>query len=133
MGVYLSYAEADEKLAGELAEALRAKGVPISDPARDLPVGENWALQIGLALERADAMIVLLTPNSLEAKHVNQEIDFALTNRHFKNRLFPVLGAVDAASIPWILRELGVANIEAGVSVVADGIAKRLIGEPQPA
>jgi hypothetical protein len=125
MGVYLSYAEADEKLAGELAEALRAKGVSISDPARDLPVGENWALQIGLALERADAMIVLLTPNSLEAKHVNQEIDFALTNRHFKNRLFPVLAGVE--TVPWAHPGTDAVDLDAGIEPTAAAIAAQLI------
>ena len=130
MGVFLSYAEADEALAGQLAQALRERGLDVADPGRDVPIGENWALQIGLALDRADAMVVIVTPGALAAKNVNHEIDFALTNEQFENRLIAVLAGVERQ--PWLYSGVEPVKLTDSVETVANEIAAQLLS-PAPA
>lgn len=55
-------------------------------------------------------MVVLLTPESLESKTVKREIEYALGNNSYNNRLIPVLvgseETLSKESLPWILQKL---------------------------
>ncbi len=64
MQVFISYAAADEVLARGLSETLRKSGLDVWDRTEILP-GENWAEKVSKALRESQAMVVLLTPNSL--------------------------------------------------------------------
>jgi len=105
MNVFLSYTEADKTLAWNLSRHLRSFGYEVLDPASDIEPGANWHLKVGRALEEADAMVVLLTQSSVSSSSVRSDIDYALTNERFQNRLIPVLGR-PSPSIPWILEKL---------------------------
>ncbi len=105
MQVYMSYSRADEEFAGELASRLSESGINVFDPLRDVALGENWPSTIGEALQESDAMIVLLSPDSVKSEWVRREIDFALGSPRFAGRLIPVL-VRPTEEIPWILRNL---------------------------
>jgi hypothetical protein len=108
MNIFISHAPSNELLARHVANALRKAGFQTWDQTQILP-GDNWAAETGRALERANAMLVLLTPAALQATNVQGDVSYALGQLSYKNRVVPVLaadpGEVPLDEIPWILRK----------------------------
>jgi hypothetical protein len=102
--IFISHAQRDRAYATELAKALKEAGQNVWEP-QDLQPGDNWGLKSGEALAGADAVVVLLSPDSVASEWVRKEIEFTLTSPRLKGRLFPVL-LRPTRDIPWILREL---------------------------
>jgi hypothetical protein len=109
MNVFISYAHSDETLARKLAEALRAKGIDAWDDRHILP-GDNWASVVSEALQKSDAMVVLLRPEGLRFGNQQFDIDYALGKSAYRGRLIPALvepeSAFSEVPIPWFLRTL---------------------------
>ena len=110
MKVLMSHSHADAALAARVSDALQSSGLEVWDPDRNLLPGDNWASEVGRALEEAQAMIVLLTPAAANSPHVKREIEYALGARNYTNRLIPVVVGdpelVPADKIPWIVRRM---------------------------
>ncbi len=104
MKVYLSYSQSERTLADQLRFALAMNGFEVANAPEKLAAGANWHKQMGKALEQSDAMIVLLTPDAISSGYVRSEIDYALSNPRFRDRLIPVL--VSPTQVPWILEKL---------------------------
>ena len=70
--------------------------------------GDNWAANVGRALEESEAMVVLLTPAAVDSPYVMHEIEYALGAKNYSNRLVPVLVGdperVSTESVPWVVR-----------------------------
>jgi hypothetical protein len=105
MKVFISNSEADEKWAGLLRLRLPQEGFEVWNSSRDIAPGDNWLLKSGRALQEADAMIVLLSPDSAKSDWVRSEVEYALGSPQFRDRLIPVL-IKPTENIPWILRKL---------------------------
>lgn len=105
MSIFLSYAGTDQKWARELISHLSEKGIDVWDAETELLPGDNWNLEVGKALERAKAMIVLLSPSSARSPNLRREIEYALVSEKFRNRLIPVI-VKPTDHIPWILKRL---------------------------
>lgn len=123
MTVFISYAPKDQKWARELAAELSERGISVWDAAYEVFPGDNWSLEIGKALERAQAVIVLVSPASARSPNVRHEIEYALAAEKFRDRLIPVI-VKPTAKIPWILERLK--PVRGNPSQVSDRIAKRL-------
>ena len=112
MNVFISHSETDRELAQKLSSALKEAGLSVFDMYSDIYPGDNWAEKVSVALEEADAMLVLFTPNSLSSPTVMYEVGYALGHEEFKGRVFPVLatgqGEVSTRDIPWILNKFQV-------------------------
>lgn len=110
MKVFLSYARKDSSLAGKITSALETKGFDVWNAETEVLPGDNFAEKISDALKDSDAMVVLLSPASLESNYVQWEIEYALGNKAYKQRVIPVLVGseenISSDSIPWILRKL---------------------------
>jgi len=110
MNVFISHAYSDEPLAHRLAQTLERAGLRVWDARDEVLPGDNWAAKAGEALEEAEAMIVLLTPDALRSSQVRREIYYALGKEDFSGRLFPVLvgpkSVLTDEAVPWILRNL---------------------------
>jgi hypothetical protein len=105
MNIFISYAPENEDLARDLASRLTEAGQQVwYSGGRVLP-GDNAASEIGSALESSDAMIVLVTPESMRSEWVRQEINFALGSSKYAGRVIPVL-VKPTDEIPWILQKL---------------------------
>lgn len=104
MNVFLSYSHADKKWADKLRSGLMTAGFQVWNPADDIGTGLNWHLEMGKALERSDAMIVLLSPDSVDSPSVRSEIEYALSSSQFRGRLIPVL-VRPTDEVPWILHK----------------------------
>jgi hypothetical protein len=105
MRVFLSHSEADKKWAEQLRAGLAEAGFEVWNPQSDALPGSNLHLELGKALERSDAMIVLLSPESVKSASVLSEIEYALSASQFRGRLISVL-VKPTEEIPWILQKL---------------------------
>ncbi|MCY3598036.1 MAG: nucleoside hydrolase, partial [Rhodospirillales bacterium] len=110
MKVFLSHSHADAPLAAKVTEALRTRGLDVWDPDAQLLPGDNWAAEIARALEQSQAMVVLLTPQAVQSRHVMREIEYALGAKSYSHRLIPVVvgdrSRIPEHEIPWIVRRL---------------------------
>ena len=117
MQVFISHSHETRALAKELGEALRRVGLESWNHEQEILPGDNWAQKIAQALEESQAMVILLSPDSLDSTMVRREIEYALTKKHFKRRVIPVLvGSEDdlpLEKLPWILNHLNVIKLPA--------------------
>ena len=107
--VFISHARNDNELANYLAEELIKRGFKVWRDI-DMKPGEEWTSQIESALKDSDSMIAILNQNSYSSSYVRNELEFALFNEDYKNRLLPVfIGSEDEANfvrLPWVLTKL---------------------------
>jgi len=107
--IFISYAAADKRSAQQLAEALRGESLDVWTD-ESLSPGENWRERIADALAQSDAMVVLLTPRSVESELVLRDVEYALSSKRFENRLIPVVIGEERApwldKAPWVLKHL---------------------------
>ena len=127
MNVFISYSQADTKWAEVLRSGLADAGFAVSDPVGDICAGENLHLEVGRALARADAMVVVLSPDSAASPFVRAEIEYALSSPQFRDRLIPVL-VKPTEDIPWILLKQqfirATKNVDETVHRVAEALHK---------
>jgi hypothetical protein len=132
MKVFISYSEADEKWVDRLRPALAKYEVDVWDPASQIAPGENWGLKYGKALENSDAVVVLLSPDSVKSDWVRHEIQYALSSPQFRDRLVPVV-VRPTNEIPWILRKMNVIRATQNADETARRIADALRKTPATA
>jgi len=115
MKVFISHSHTNEPLAREVTAALQNSGLEVWDDEKEIFPGDNWAEKVAQALREAEAMVVLLTPDALNSNWVQHDIDYALSERRFRNRLVTVLAGpsekLPEDKIPWILRRLKFINL----------------------
>jgi hypothetical protein len=125
MRVFLSYSDADRDFAKRLASHLSRRGCDVWDPSDRLYPGDNWALKIGRALKESTAMVVLLSPDSVKSEWVRREIEYAIGDRNYEGRVFPVL-VRPTEEIPWILQKLGILRASKSPAEISRRIASAL-------
>ena len=74
-------------------------------------------------------MVVLLSPDALRSSWVRREIDYALSEQRYSNRLIPVLPKeLNEEAVPWILRRLRMVQLgedtkeEEGIHQIAQAL-----------
>lgn len=123
--VFISATASDAPLARELTARLHAAGIDASNSAMEALPGVNVSAELGRALHQAEAVIVLVSPAAMKSTSVRHEIQFALGEERFQDRLIPVMvKATPAGSIPWILQTLDWAK--GGVDKIAAQVVKAL-------
>ncbi len=85
MKVFVSHSHTDAPLAARVCEGLRREGLEARHPDLHHLPGDNWAANVGRALEESEAMVVLLTPAAVDSRHVMREIEYALGARNYSN------------------------------------------------
>jgi hypothetical protein len=125
MQVFLSYHQADESFAESLSEELQQRGLRVWRDAEGLLPGDNWASAVAKALKTSKAMVVLISPASMQSKYVRNEIQYALGDLNYEHRIFPVL-VHDTPDIPWILSRFEMLKANRGAAKVGDAIADAL-------
>jgi hypothetical protein len=132
MKVFISYSRADEEWADRLRTALARQDIQVWNPASQISPGENWGLKYGKALQNSDAVVVLLSPDSVKSDWVRHEIEYALSSPQFRDRLIPVIvRATD--EIPWILRKQQLIRATKDADETARRIAAALRKSPAAA
>ncbi|NVN90233.1 MAG: TIR domain-containing protein [Desulfuromonadales bacterium] len=74
--VFLSYAREDAAVAEKLEQALLAEGLAVWIDKDDIQSG-SWKERVTEGLNRARAVVLLLTPNALASEAVRKELAFA--------------------------------------------------------
>jgi hypothetical protein len=130
--VLVSHSHADAELAARISVALRNEGLEMWNPDLNLLPGDNWAAEVARALEKSDAMVVLLTPDAISSPWVRREMEYALGAKRYSNRLIPVAigdrARIPSHDVPWIVRQLPWVELEdreqgpARVERIADAI-----------
>jgi len=115
MQVFLSHSSKDRDLIRRISDELRRAGLDVWDDSIEVLPGDNWAQMTSQALEESQAMVVLLTPESIDSKWIKWDIQFALGNISYNKRLIPVLigdpNRFSKEQIPWIFKHLKVINL----------------------
>ena len=110
MKVFISHSSKDKDVAKNIAASLERAGFTVWDAENEILPGDNWADMVAKALREAEAMVVLLSHDALQSSWVRREIEFALGDKRFKNRLIPVvvesLENLPDENFPWILKRL---------------------------
>lgn len=109
--VFLSYARADRDQARKLAYHLREAGLEVWDPEQELLPGSDFTSDLKEALDTAEAVVVLISPEAMESRSVSHEIEYALGAKHLRGRLISVV-VRPTKEIPWILNTLHMIRYE---------------------
>lgn len=112
--VFLCHASADKPKVRELYRTLRRRGVQPWLDAEDLIPGQNWEMEIPKALLSSDAIIICLTPNSVDKEgYVQKEIKFALDKalEMPEGRIFLIPARLEACDLPFSLSKYQAVNL----------------------
>ncbi|MBN2091164.1 toll/interleukin-1 receptor domain-containing protein [candidate division KSB1 bacterium] len=115
MKVFISHSHKDEILAKEIATFLKKAGLDVWE-GLDIFPGDNWASKVSDALNESNAMVVLLTPESIKSRSVRHDIEFALGHKRYNKRLLPVIVGqkkdILDENVPWILKKIRHVNLD---------------------
>jgi dihydroxyacetone kinase-like predicted kinase len=125
MQVFLSYASSDEAFAKDLSSELTKRGLSVWLDEENILPGDNLHQRIAEALAKSNAMVVLISPDSMNSNFVRSEIEYALGNPKYEGRLFPV-EVRPAKEVPWILDRLQRFNASQGAKKISQSIANAL-------
>ncbi|MEK7686166.1 MAG: toll/interleukin-1 receptor domain-containing protein [Verrucomicrobiota bacterium] len=117
MRVFISYAMPDAELARKVADGLRREGLSVWLADQEILPGDNWAEKVSQALNESQAMVVLITSETFRSRAVMREIEFALGNKEYRQRLIPVViesERIPDETIPWILRRYQMVRVPEG-------------------
>ena len=128
MRVFISHSHEDRELADYLADRLSEAGHAVWRPEEQLLPGDNFALKTGQALAESDAMVILVSPQSVRSQSVRGEINYALGSPNYAGRVIPVM-VRPTKDMPWFLRTLDA--VEVGTN--RDQASKSIIDALQPA
>ena len=123
--VFISHAPGDDDAARAIAAELRQAGFSVFVPAEAMLPGDNVMLAIGKALESADAMVIVLSPEWTRSPNLVLEMGFALGKERFAGRLIPVV-VKETDDVPWILRRLDIVEATKDTSRAGRKVAMRL-------
>jgi hypothetical protein len=79
--LFFSYSRADSEFALRLAKDLRTAGARLWIDQLDIPPGARWDQSVEQALKCCSAVLVVLSPASVQSENVLDEIHFALRRR----------------------------------------------------
>ena len=80
--VFVSYASQDARVAADLVAALERHGVVCWIAPRDVKAGAVYADAIVRAISDAEALVLVLSANSVVSAHVGKEVERASSKRH---------------------------------------------------
>ena len=126
MQVFLSHDKSDGPFVRELAVRLSASGLDVWLDEQHLYPGDNWAMEIGKALQSSRAMVVVLSPSAAKSPWVARDVEFALGSRQYEGRLIGVVSQ-PTKNIPWIFEKLPLFR-EDDAAVAAKRVVEELSG-----
>ena len=103
---FLSHAHENKRFARDLTAHLRGHGVPVWYSETNILGAQQWHDEIGVALERCDWFVLILSPEAVESKWVKRELLYALSHNQYDNRIVPVMYKIcDYERLSWTLSE----------------------------
>lgn len=78
--IFISYSRTDETFARRLATSLSNMGADIWIDVEDIPAGMKWSSAIQQGLDSGDLLIVIISPESMSSRNVEDEWQYYLDN-----------------------------------------------------
>ncbi|MBZ0306945.1 MAG: TIR domain-containing protein, partial [Anaerolineae bacterium] len=78
--VFISYSRKDTQIADSLARDLTSVGIDVWMDRDGIEVGERWSTAVQNALETSQAMVLVLSPDSMNSTNVEDEFTYFLDN-----------------------------------------------------
>ena len=115
--VFISYSRRDAAFVVRLAAALEARGKTVWVDLKDIPAGAPWREDIAEAIEAADGVVFVVSPDSLGSAHCREEARVA---RDQGKRIVPVVARpsdpdaapVEVAELNWRISFTGDAGFD---------------------
>lgn len=139
MKVFLSHSQRSLPIARKLSTELVKAGLNVWLAENEILPGDNWGERVAIALAECDAMVVLLTADTVLEGNEQWEIGYAMGQQTYEQRLIPVLvgseAEVPSQRLPWILERFQHLRLRRPeeVPLLALQIATCLITPPVPA
>uniref|UniRef100_I2Q6G7 TIR domain-containing protein n=1 Tax=Desulfovibrio sp. U5L TaxID=596152 RepID=I2Q6G7_9BACT len=129
MKVFISYSHEDKKYAKLIATKLKESGHDVFFDTWSLQAGDNLIEKVNKSLKETDALIVIVSKNSLRSKWVMHEFSAIalgdLSNR--QSRVIPVL--IDGSSVPqYLARYVYIdltADLDDGIQRIVNALSKQ--------
>ena len=100
--IFISYSEEDIEIQEKVRRRLMREGFTVWVNTVDIPTAADFQLAINRGIEKADNIVLLLSPASLASQYCQQELAYA---RRYHKRIIPLLiQAMDVAKLPADLR-----------------------------
>src|SRR3954468_12836730 len=77
MRLFVSYSRSDAQFVGRLTAALEADGHDVWVDTEDIAGSEQWRASIVAGVQRADAVLVVISPRSMTSPNVEREVTVA--------------------------------------------------------
>ena len=122
--VFLSFSEQDERVASQIRDKLVQDGLDVWWDSVNA-WGDNWAYNLGQALEGSDCMIVLVSPASMNSDLVRREIVHAITHESFRDRVFLAI-VKRTSNIPDFLRSLHAIDLTKDFAAGSQSLVKAI-------
>ena len=105
--VFVSHSHADQPFAERLVGVLGQHRIPFWYSDAHIRGAQQWHDEIGMALQRCDWFILVLSPDSVTSRWVKRELLYALQQERFDGRIVPLLyRACDSEQLSWTLPQL---------------------------
>ncbi|MDJ0508904.1 MAG: TIR domain-containing protein [Crocosphaera sp.] len=102
--VFIAHGETDEQITDIISRNLRRECLTIWLDKIDISTGKTFQDEINKGIEEADNIIYLISPESLQSKYCQQEIEYAFK---LNKRIIPILvKTIDIKNIPPRIRNL---------------------------
>lgn len=102
--VFFSHASQDHVKASQLRDRLVLHGVQVWFAPRHIKGAQQWQDKIGAALARCDWFMVALTPAAIQSMWVRRELQYALMEKRYQERIIPLLfKECDPGELSWTL------------------------------
>lgn len=79
--VFISYSRKDDRFARQLATDLHDLDLDLWLDVDDIPPGMRWSTAVQTGLDVSDIMLLVLSPDSMGSRHVEDEWQYFLDNR----------------------------------------------------
>lgn len=79
--IFISFSSKQTSEAEEICNFLEKNNISCFISTRDLVAGEEYAAQLIQNIDSADAVLLILTPDSNESPHVLREVEYAVSHR----------------------------------------------------
>jgi len=115
--VFVSYSRRDSDFAQELLNGLQFAGFAPYLDKHDIAAGENWEMRLGRLIEAADAVVYIISPDSIGSQRCAWEVQRTI---ELKKRLLPVVWRqVEEALVPPPLKQLNYIFFDRPLTFVA--------------
>ncbi len=86
--IFISYSRRDLDFAQKVVDALSEQHLDTWVDWKSIPKGQDWEQEIYRGIEQADALLFLISPDSVKSQMCNKEIAHAIRNN---KRILPIL------------------------------------------